>query len=238
MASRNRGRSHRHSGSRTSKVPTQKIDTLAALAQADPIFSHVLDGISLFTSHAPSTRDRLPAIISAEIQWLCKTRHYASNDARRCLDFWAALDKTYGREGRIVPESIAALLDAWQLWLRGTSELAEAELSAMSLRWLEEFASSGIGWRPAREELFSFRMERIRNAAQHFLRTHQRKFPNIVHIADIRPLQEGQKRMQKRPKQIPRICGQPVAHVGREFVSVADEFMGNREDYWPYPINR
>lgn len=236
MPSRNVGRSQRNRGSRTPRVPTQKRDTFAALVRADPIFSHVLDGISLFTSRAPSSRDRLPEIISAEIRWLCKTKQYAGNDARRCLDFWAALDDTYGREGRIGPEGVAALLDARQLWLRQTGELTEAELSAMSLRWLEEFARSGFGWRLEKGELFSFRMERIRNAAQYFFRIHQRRFPNIAYITDIRPLQERQK--QKRPKQIPRICGQPGGYLGPDFVSVREEFMGNREDYWPNPTNR
>jgi hypothetical protein len=238
MASRNVGRSLQNKGSRTPKVPSQKTDTLAALARADPIFSHVLDGVFMFASHAPSNHDRLPAIISSEIQWLCQTKYYASNDARRCLEFWAALDNTYGSEGRISPEGVATLLDTWQLWLRRTSELAEAQLSAMSLRWLEEFDISGIDWRPAKRELFSFRMERLRDAAQHFFRIHQRQFASITQIADIRPLQERQKRMQTRKKQIPRICGQRGAYIGQDFVSVTDEFMGNREDYWPYPINR
>lgn len=235
MASGNVRRSQRYRGPRIPKTPLRKADTLATLPRADSIFRHVLDGVSIFASHAPSGHDRLPEIISAEIQWLRRTKHYTCNDARRCFEFWAALDDTYGSEGRISPEGVATLLDTWQLWLRETTELAEAELSAMSLRWLEEFENSGIGWRPAKRELFSFRVERLRDAAQHFFRLHQRRFPSITQIADIRPLQERQKRMQKRKKQIPRICGQRGAYVGPDFVSVRDDFMGNRQDYWPYP---
>lgn len=116
----------------------------------------------------------------------------------------------------------------------------------MSLRWLEEFDASDIGWRPKKKELFTFCSERIREAAHFFLRTHQALLPEIVNISEIRILREGKNSApeMKKPMRMRRLSSQPiyVGHVGTymggNFISIPDEFMGNREDYWPYPKER
>lgn len=244
MTSDDAGRRQQFFNYQRQKAGPKRGHVVVTLARADAIYNHVLRGVSEFIAKPPLNHEHLPANISAEIKWLLQGRYLAEDNARRCLDFWGSLEKVYGPAGNPSPELVRILLDTWQSWLRQTEDLTEAELLTMSLRWLEEFDKSNIGLRARKKELFTFRTERIREAAHYFLRMHQAQVPGIAKVSDIRRLRERAIPVTETRKPARRTSSQPIyighmgAHFGRNFISMPDEFMGNREDYWPYPKER
>lgn len=236
---RNRRRAS-HSVRQRLAFPTTVFASLAAL---DSLIEDVSLNVSSFLAQRTSSGERLPEATSARIQALAKTRPYQTDrEVRFRLAFWESLDRAYGSSGDQSIGSIASLLDAWQQYIRSSTNLTGSALLDTTQLWLEEFDLSDIGWRPPRagRESNFFAKERIREAARQFLRIHQGQHPEIKRISDVRTAREPRTEALTPVKPPRRTTSQPVHYPGLTAYSSGNGvripgLKGNIEDYWPIP---
>ncbi len=229
---------HKRTASRFRSDWTSRTKSSASLALLESQMQEVSLTVSIFLSHRRSNEHRLTEETSRKIRALVKTRPFQTDiELRACLSFWDSLEKVYGDRAIGSRDLTIALLDAWQTWINCSPLLSEQLLDA-TLWWLEEFDQSDIGWRPPRtREVDFFAAERIREAARHFFKMHQGKFPEVTTVSGIRPARERRRDVVTPHKSRSRITTTQPLHIPchEAYVVSSSGLHGNMVDGWRFP---